>query len=304
METTTARRETRDIGVVDVWFDAGVWCADVRVGTVVGLVCSAHRPQLRDVVVRDMDRPHEHRPVGARDMVAGAPHDVAVDLTPTQVRERRFPSRRVTVSADPTWWAKPERGRFSGWLPQPEPLHVAVAAPQLADGDVLVHPHVAVHVEGHHVGRLSGVRVALADGQVSALIVDVGHRWHHRHVLVPGADVDEVTETVVRVRGSRQAIRSLAPPRYPDTHDDLTPVTPHDLGIDDTDPDAAHTEGGHLVADDARPVLRAKGFTDDQILHWADAYVRRERSGDAVGFLDWIDAQEHARPAGGSAGSR
>lgn len=299
---TTARPATRQAGAVDVWFDAGVWCADVCVGTAVGVVCSTHEARVREIVVRDMDRPHELRPVAVRHVVSGATHELTIDLTPSQVRQRRFPTRKVLVSADPTWWATPEQDRPDRWLPQPEPLYVAVAAPDLADGDVLVHPHAAVHVQGHHVGRLSGVQLAAADGQITAMIVDVGHHWHHRHVLVPAGDVEQITETVVGVRGSRQQIRRLAPPREEATHD-LTPAAPHDLGIDDDDPDTAHAEAAHLVADGARHMLRAEGFTDDEIRRWADAYVTRPRSGDVVAFLDWIDTQEHA-PSGGSARGR
>lgn len=39
-------------------------------------------------------------------------------------------------------------------------------------------------------------------------------------------------------------------------------MEPHNVGVDDHDPDASHTEAVHLVADDARTQLRASGFTE------------------------------------------
>lgn len=75
--------------------------------------------------------------------------------------------------------------------------------------------------------------------------------------------------------------------------DDLIAEEPHTIGIDDRDPDAAHTEAAHLLAGEAHDILREQGFTDSQILHWADAYMRAEHSGDVDVFLAWISVQEH-----------
>lgn len=75
--------------------------------------------------------------------------------------------------------------------------------------------------------------------------------------------------------------------------DALVAEEPHDVGVNDRDPDVAHAEAAHLLADEAHELLRARGFTDRQILHWADAYVRAEHSGDVDLFLAWIYAREH-----------
>lgn len=100
-----------------------------------------------------------------------------------------------------------------------------------------------------------------------------------------------------RVRGDRREIAHLpAPSDHRDqAPDDLVPAEPHDLGLDDRDPDTAHTEAAHLLADEVHATLRARGFTDAEIRRWTDAYVRAERSGDTDGFLSWIDTQEHGR---------
>lgn len=74
---------------------------------------------------------------------------------------------------------------------------------------------------------------------------------------------------------------------------DLEPMEPHEAGVSEADPDAAHLEAAHVLADEAEPRLRAQGFTDDQICRWAEAYLREEGSGDVDGFIAWIDRQEH-----------
>lgn len=93
--------------------------------------------------------------------------------------------------------------------------------------------------------------------------------------------------------GSRGVLGGTTPASRDRVAAALRPGEPRDLGVDDHEPDVAHVEAAHLLAGEAHAVLRARGFTDRQILHWADAYVRAEHSGDVDLFLAWIYAREH-----------
>ncbi len=56
-------------------------------------------------------------------------------------------------------------------------------------------------------------------------------------------------------------------------------------------------EGAHLLANQARESLRARGFSDEQIREWAEAYIVACGSGDADGLLDWIRDRERSTGA-------
>jgi hypothetical protein len=77
------------------------------------------------------------------------------------------------------------------------------------------------------------------------------------------------------------------------TDPDLQPEEPHDAGVSEADPDVSHIEGARVLADQAEDRLRALGFTDDEIRHWAEAYCREEGSGDVDSLVAWIAEQEH-----------
>jgi len=78
---------------------------------------------------------------------------------------------------------------------------------------------------------------------------------------------------------------------------ELTPEHPTKVGIPRQIPDPSHIEGAELLANEARPRLRSRGFDDDEILEWAEAYIDRERTGDVDSFLRWIEEREDdARP--------
>ncbi len=76
----------------------------------------------------------------------------------------------------------------------------------------------------------------------------------------------------------------------------LEPDTPDQEGVPAPEPDDAHREGAHLLANDARDELRAAGFDDEQIRRWAEAYVDHESSGDAASFVAWVRRQQDEEP--------
>jgi hypothetical protein len=54
-----------------------------------------------------------------------------------------------------------------------------------------------------------------------------------------------------------------------------------------SDPDGV----AHRLADDARPVLGAEGFSDERIEELAYAFVNDRVGGDSEQFVDWALAQ-------------
>ncbi|CAN5708199.1 hypothetical protein BH20ACT23_BH20ACT23_07570 [soil metagenome] len=74
--------------------------------------------------------------------------------------------------------------------------------------------------------------------------------------------------------------------------DDIEPERPKDAGVEEATPPTMQVEGAHVLADDARPLLEGKGFSDDQIRRWADTYIAEVGSGDVNSFVAWIDERQ------------
>jgi hypothetical protein len=70
------------------------------------------------------------------------------------------------------------------------------------------------------------------------------------------------------------------------------PQHPQECGVSEEVPELAQIEGAHLLANEARPFLKGCGFTDRQILEWADAHISIVGSGDVESFVEWIHQQE------------
>lgn len=70
------------------------------------------------------------------------------------------------------------------------------------------------------------------------------------------------------------------------------PQHPHDSGVPEEVPELAQIEGAHLLANDARAFLTGCGFSDRQILEWANTYIARVGSGDVGSFVEWIHERE------------
>lgn len=71
------------------------------------------------------------------------------------------------------------------------------------------------------------------------------------------------------------------------------PGQPEEYGVESETPDLAQIEAARLLANDARQHLHARGFSDEQIRHWAETYVAEEGgTADLADFFDWIESRE------------
>lgn len=73
---------------------------------------------------------------------------------------------------------------------------------------------------------------------------------------------------------------------------DIEPERPKDAGVEEVTPPTMQVEGARVLADDAKPLLEGKGFSDDQIRRWADTYIAEVGSGDVNSFVAWIDKRQ------------
>jgi hypothetical protein len=75
---------------------------------------------------------------------------------------------------------------------------------------------------------------------------------------------------------------------------DIEPERPEESGVEEATPPTMQVEGARVLADDAKPLLEGKGFTDEQIRRWADTYITEVGSGDVDSFVVWIDRHQNS----------
>jgi hypothetical protein len=121
-------------------------------------------------------------------------------------------------------------------------------------------------------------------------------------------DVERLLPDYVFLRLSRRGVENLPHvpvheayllPALRGADEELIPEGPTEAGAGNPEVDASHLEGAHLLTEDVGARLRARGFTDEQILDWARAFLRSEHSGGDAEFLAWIRKKEQAPPRGG-----
>jgi hypothetical protein len=76
---------------------------------------------------------------------------------------------------------------------------------------------------------------------------------------------------------------------------DLEAESARDEGLPEPEPRIEDVEPIHLLANEARPMLAGEGFTDEQILSWAEAFFAQHREGDAHELVAWIRSQQKTR---------
>jgi hypothetical protein len=89
-------------------------------------------------------------------------------------------------------------------------------------------------------------------------------------------------------------------PREPDPPARATDVDKQDPATPEQapQPEAAEVESARLLANQARPRLRAEGFGDQRIDELASAFIARDAGESLEGFLRWARAEGPVPPAG------
>lgn len=196
---TALSGERSDPDEWEIWFDGKVSCDEGLLGTVSALTCSEPSHRLREVVLRGSEHRHHEHPVPCTSITGTDRSGVTLDLTTAAVHERRFPTETVVLAEDPLRWMELDGGGM-GWRPQEQPFEVPVTVAKL-DPDVTLVRHRALVIAGaHHIGHLAGVTVDPQSFKTHGLIVDVGHLWHHRVVVLPATSIERMSEFWVWVK--------------------------------------------------------------------------------------------------------
>lgn len=97
------------------------------------------------------------------------------------------------------------------------------------------------------------------------------------------------------MRRTRSRTRRRTPERQPRVAPraaGLVPELPREVGVEHLELDITDVEGARLLANEARPVLAAEGFTNDEIREWAEAYFVQHHEGDVGELIAWIRRRE------------
>jgi hypothetical protein len=282
--------------VLDVRGGAAVICGDgTRVGTLAGVVATAVVPHVTALVVRDIDSHRPWHPVPLADVAAATPDAIDLAVAPHDLQARTFPTRVIMINdVRHDLWDDLDLGQCPGmWMPPEPPLRLPVTVPRLEPGEALIAVGVPVYAGRRRVGHLRGMQIDRATDRLTGLVVAVRHHWQTHSILLPASAIDELSEAMVWLRATRDEIQAMPSADAPPQRHELVPREPHEVGVTESEPDSAHAEAARALSDEAHDKLAARGFNNDEIRHWAQAYCREQHSGDLDTFLTWIDQREH-----------
>jgi hypothetical protein len=275
---------------------ARVRCTDGDAGTASVLFVDPEKKRLTDVVVRERGVEDIERvvPLG---LVGGTSEDT-IELGCTRNELHGLDGFFEAHFADATYSLA--NGDSPHTLSDPWPLTVSKKVRQ---GKVTLGRHSILEAGNDGpIGRLESVIVG-DDGRITYVVVRTRRFLSREEVAVPITDADEFFPNYIDIHLSRAAIERLPHvPMHEGTllsvlglvDDGLVPEGPEDAGAGKPEVDISHLEGAHLLAEEIRGRLKARGFTDEQILDWAKAFLRDQHSGGEAEFLAWIETQEHA----------
>ncbi len=214
--------------------------------------------------------------------------------------EKRFIQLPADLQADPAWSAYDRVLWPYAALTSATPPVVGDA---LSTAELPIHRGDEVEAIDGPVGRVDEFLLDPTEHRVTHLVVPTGHLWQKHDALIPLSSIARIHDDTVTLTLDRHAVGALPSMPFRRAEElaltmahpslaDLTPEDPDEAGVAEQEPDSAHIEGARLLANQAREALRARGFSDEQIREWAEAYISESHTGDVEGLLGWIRNRE------------
>jgi hypothetical protein len=260
---------------VDIPIHADVICLDGDAGTSKALIVDPVQRRLTHVVVRE-------------NRFAGSERLVSIDL--------------VKETSEGAIWLRCTRDELHGLddfidahfvdlthatppvslshdLPYPSPTIISERMPK---GELALRRHSRVEASDGLVGQVESLVVDAADDRISHVVVRTHSFLSRQEVAVPVTNVERLCPDYVFVQLSRREVERL--PHVPlhqtyvlsalrsgDAH--FVPEGTTEAGAGNSEVDGLHLEGTDLLAEDVRARLSSRGFSDEQILDWARAFL-------------------------------
>lgn len=290
---------------VNIPTHARVTCADGDAGTSRALIVDPVQRRLTHLVVREHHLADSERlvPIGLLDEAS----EDAISLRCTRDELHDLEDFIEAHFVDTPYAAPAASPSYE----RSTPLPIAVSK-RIPKGEVVLRRHSAVEATDYFVGYVESIIVDTADDRITHVVMRTTRFLSRQEVAVPVADVKRLVTDYVFLTLNLREVDSLPHvphheayllPALRSADEDLVPEAPKDAGMGGAQVDASHVEGAHLLADDMRTRLRARGFTNEQILDWAEAFLGSERSGGDAEFHAWIRKKEQAaKPGGGLSG--
>ena len=202
-------------------FGTSVQCSDAPFGELVDVIVDPLSRRVTHVVVA----PHGHRErarLVSIERVRPAGDELAVDHSIAEVesleplRETAYLRAGEQIVADPDWdigaedvLAVPLYQEMDGMgtAVDPDP-HVVVSYDRIPKREVEIRRSSSViSTDGHHLGHVEGFLIG--SGETADIVLERGHLWGKREVVIPAAAVERVRNDSVTLSLSKDQVAQL-----------------------------------------------------------------------------------------------
>jgi hypothetical protein len=198
-----------------------VRCTDAPFGELVDVVVDPVARRVTHLVVQPHGRPDGSRLVPV-ERASAVDDGIALDCSVAEVEaldsvhESAYMRLGQFPAADPDWdigtqdvLALPVFQELDGMgtVIDPDP-HVVVNYDRIPKSEVEIRRSSAVvSADGHHLGHVEGFLIG--SGEVADILLERGHLWGHREIVVPAAAVARVENDRVTLSLTKDAVGAL-----------------------------------------------------------------------------------------------
>jgi uncharacterized membrane protein len=190
----------------EIPLNADVECKDGLCGQTTTLIVDPATLQVTHVVVKEKERPHTQRMISTSHVLEISGGSVRLDITAEELRKmQQFVVTEYRVTEIPRYVGVDTAMPYYS----PELQTAPVERELVPEGELAVHVGVAVEATDGKVGELSELVTDQETGRISHLVLEEGHLWGKKQILLPVPMVESVVGGAIQLKVDKQTIASM-----------------------------------------------------------------------------------------------
>ncbi|MEZ4766822.1 MAG: hypothetical protein R2844_00135 [Caldilineales bacterium] len=193
---------------MDISVNAHVDCSDGSFGRTTYIILQPNTRRVTHVVAERKHGAHKEYLVPIGLIEESSPDTILLRCARREVEAMgEFAETRYAVVADPAFVAGVDAALLTG--AGDEPMVLADEEIHVPEGEIALTSGVLVVATDGPVGRLGELMVDGKTGKATHLVLQEGHIWRHKRIVIPIPAVDHIASTAIYLTLAKQDIEGL-----------------------------------------------------------------------------------------------
>ena len=197
----------------EIPLDAKVTCTDGHGGTLVAVTLNPETKVISNIIVEDVSV--QQRLVSLETATKSSHDEIWLNCTEDELKEMplflvsEFVERAPQKSGDFEEGEWEDGVDLSSYTMTTEAYGMPVEVERVPEGEVALHRGTELEATDGHIGKVDKLVIELESGQITHIVLQKGHLWGKKDIMVPLTAVDRVDYDSVYLNVDKKAVEEF-----------------------------------------------------------------------------------------------